>query len=233
MSTARRLGWMLGLSAAMGLGLAGWTSLQAEDGGAPKEKPTKDQVLKGPKADADQKGPGGRGFDGKGPGRGPGAAIVDALRDLNLSEEQKNKVREILSSHHEKVKAHREAHSEELAKLRQEFQAAREAKDHEKVKQLAEQRRKIMEGVPKPADLINEVKAVLTPDQAKTFDALLEDAREQMAERHGQMGPGPDGKGPKGEGRGEGKGKGPGGPDGEGRKQRQGPPPGEDKKLDL
>jgi Spy/CpxP family protein refolding chaperone len=190
---------MLGMTAALGLGLATWTAAHAEDGGS-KPQGGEKKVLAGPKADADQKGPGARGFDGKGGPGGPHGPIMDALRDLNLSEEQKTKVREIMAEFKQKVTAHREAHGEEINKLKQEAQAAREAGDKDKLRDLAQQRAKIMEGAPKPTELVTQIKGVLTPDQAKTFDAAVEDAREKMQERRGdKMGPGGPGHGEKGE----------------------------------
>lgn len=110
----------------------------------------------------------------------------DGLRRLfegvNLTEEQKPQVRAILQEGAEKARAFHEEHKDELQKLREEARAAREAGDREKMKQIAEQYRAIMEKGPR-GETIAAIKAILTPEQLVQFEANVAKAKEAFQHR--------------------------------------------------
>jgi Spy/CpxP family protein refolding chaperone len=118
--------------------------------------------------------------------------------------------------HREKMQAWRSEHQAELKELRQAHQAARDAKDEAKLKELREKGKALHADAPKLIDALKEVRGVLTPEQQATFDQRLEEAKKRL-----QRGPGPDG--PRGERR-----------RGEGRRGGEGEKPsGSGKKLDI
>ena len=109
--------------------------------------------------------------------RMPGQRLEAALGDLGLSEEQKGKVGEILKPFKEEVGKWREDHKAELEKVRTDLVAAREAKDREKGKAAMQDLRKLLEGAPKPAEVVGKLKDVLTADQMAKLQAKMEEGR--------------------------------------------------------
>lgn len=104
-----------------------------------------------------------------GPGDGehrPGERIMGLLKDLNLTDDQKGKVHEIVAAFGEEMKKFHEEHKAELEPLFEKMKAAREAKDREAAMAVGKQIREIMEKGPNPRDLIEKISAVLTPEQA-------------------------------------------------------------------
>ena len=112
------------------------------------EKKGDDQVLAGPKVESELKHRDGRhriGFDGRRhrDGRGHGPKIMHLLRELDLDDKQQAQLQDIIAT----AKAERDVwqhdHADELAPIREEMRAAREAKDrrrmheaHQKLREL-------------------------------------------------------------------------------------------------
>lgn len=87
-----------------------------------------------------------------------------ALGKLNLTDEQKSKVKAIKEKCHEEMKKWEHDHKADI-------DAARSAKDREKMKPLMEQRKTKLEG------MIAEIKGVLTEDQKVQLQQALDAAK--------------------------------------------------------
>lgn len=191
------------------------TGAARAEGDAPKPKDpaptagakesTKDKdgkVLEGPRADKEKGGLDRKGFSG--PGRGPGGPggpgrpgpeigefIHDTLAKLNLTEDQKTKVKTILDDARKSREEFHSKNEETLKKLHEEAKTARESGDREKGRAAMEKIGKLMENAPKPQDTIDKIKGVLTADQSKQFEEAIEakkkEMREQMEKRRAEM----------------------------------------------
>ena len=124
----------------------------------------------------------GRGF-GHGPGPG-GAFGPGVMRELNLTDDQKQQIRTIVQANFESAKAQRE----ELRQLMQKrFQGTLTADDEARAKTLHEQMQASMQ------DTQSKIAAVLTPEQKAKLEELMKqrkDNRGRFGGRHGRPGDG-------------------------------------------
>ena len=158
------------------MALAGDTKPAAAPGG--------DQTLVGPKTSTvpgAQPGAGEMGGKRHGPGVGE---VRELLADLNLTDDQKAKIKSITEAFREKVEAYKTAHKDQIDKFRTDLEAAKTAGDKEKIRQLVQQREALMADAPRPKDLIAEIKTVLTPEQQTTLDAKVEARKAEIADKH-------------------------------------------------
>lgn len=170
-----------------------------------------------------QFGPGGRDFrgpDGQQPGGPPlpfqrRESMTETMNilgetnlrpDFDLTKEQKEKIaaiRDGLRAAREKWQAER---AEELRKIDEQMRAARDGGGgRDQFEALMQKRQEIMATAPSSEDAIAKIKAVLTPEQLKAFEAAVEERRraeEEMRQRFGGFG-GPGGGGPPFGGRGD------------------------------
>ena len=98
---------------------------------------------------------------------GQGLAFFRVLRDLDLTEQQRQEVQAVLKQAREKRQAVMAEHKDELAKI------------DAQIRQLMEQRRKLMAGSPNPEQLAKQVNDLLTPEQQIEFKKALEAMRER------------------------------------------------------
>ena len=128
-------------------------------------------VLKGPSEKSQQRRS-NRKFDGErrrgGGGRDRGDFGRRMMEDLNLTQEQKEKVHEIMKAQHEKSKGWREANAEELKEI------------EEQMKALHERRRKLMKGAPKPTDAFAQIRPLLDAEQQEALDEKFERIKQHM-----------------------------------------------------
>ena len=101
-------------------------------------------------------------------GRSP---LFHVLRGLDLSEEQRGEVRTILKGAKEKREAVVAENKEEL----DEIQA--------KIRELVEQRRKLMADAPDRKEVMEQVSNVLTPEQQEKFKEKIEAIQKHRGER--------------------------------------------------
>lgn len=170
--------WLVVLAVAL---MAGATVLAADEGAKPAEK------ARAKRAQADGQRP-------QGPRARGGRFLQKVLGDLNLSDEQKGKVKEVFATARKEFQAKAEKHKDELAKLREEFQAARQSKDREKLAALAKKRRELM-GDGGGEAILAKIKAVLTDEQKKQFDDKLAEAKAKAQKAREQAGQNPAKKG--------------------------------------
>jgi hypothetical protein len=148
----------------------------------------------GPGAGGPGGGPGGfgRSVFRFGPERNALAEVLSVLGDanlspdFNLSAEQKQKIQAIRDEFKKQQEAWRTEHAEDLKKLDEQMAEIRNAggpPDPDQMRQMMEARHELMSTAPDGEDQAQEVKALLTPDQVKRFDARqaeIEQERERM-----------------------------------------------------
>ncbi len=112
----------------------------------------------------------------------------DLLKSLNLTPDQRAKVRETLRTFHQSVVKYRQDNKDAIEQARAEIKAGREAKDRQKIKEGWTQLKAIWQKGPQREDLMNQIRALLTPEQQKQFDAGLkkmhQEMKADMAEHH-------------------------------------------------
>ena len=119
-------------------------------------------------------GPGRRGHGPRGPG-GPGMLGLAALRELNLTDDQKQQIQKITEANFESTKTQRE----ELRQLMQKrFQGTLTAEEQARAKTLHEQMQASMK------DTESKIAAILTPEQK----AKLEELRKERKANHDAFG---------------------------------------------
>jgi Spy/CpxP family protein refolding chaperone len=151
------------------------------------ERPAKRQ------ADGKQK-PGEPGEPGERGPRGPrdGERMHRMLFEgMELTDDQKAQIKELMQAHGEERKAWHEEHKEEFQALRDKMREAREAKDKEAADAVREETKALMESAPKPDAVHDEIRAVLTEDQQAIFDERVAKMRERADEWREPGGPGP------------------------------------------
>jgi Spy/CpxP family protein refolding chaperone len=124
-----------------------------------------------------------------GPGDRRGGPLGGLIEKLNLTEEQKPKVKAIMEEHRAAAEKYREEHKAEFEAARAKMKEARESKDEAKIKEAREAFRKLMEGGPSLKELGDKLRAVLTADQQKVLDEELAKIKERMANGPGPGGP--------------------------------------------
>lgn len=147
-------------------------------------------------------GPGGGGMFGM--QQDPFQTALSALGDVNLrpdftlTAEQKEKVQAIRNDVKAAEDKWRTDHAADLKKIQDDAQAARDAQDMEKMREIMTARRDLMQTMPKTDDAAQKLKAVLTPDQAKALETRITERQDEARARMGGMFGGRGGRGPGG-----------------------------------
>lgn len=175
----------------------------ADDGPPPDGPPPRmgqadgQQGPRGPRdGQAGQRGP----RDGE---RGPRADRPDPRRlfaGMDLTDDQKSQIRDIMQAFGEERREWHEAHQEQFQSLREQMRAARESGDKDAMDSLRDQVRELMDSAPKPDATHDQVRALLNDDQKAVFDERIAKMREFMEQRR-EGGPGGPGDPQAGEGR--------------------------------
>jgi len=105
--------------------------------------------------------------------------IREALASLNLTDDQKTKIKDVVEDFRKLREDYRADHKAELEPLLKDLKAAHEAKNEEQVKADLEKIRVIMEAGPKPRELLMKLAALLTPEQRKDFRAAMQKLRQE------------------------------------------------------
>ena len=124
-----------------------------------------DTVLGGPRPERSEREHRGRGFGRQHHRQGDGP-LRKLFEDMELSEEQRKKVREVMSNQRDRHKEWREEHKAELERIKKQMQ------------ELMEQRRKLMGNAPKHGAVLDEIRPILNEEQQKIFDEKTEKMKE-------------------------------------------------------
>jgi periplasmic protein CpxP/Spy len=164
---------------------------------------------RGPRGEAGEKGR-------RGP-RSRGDIAKRMFAGMDLTDEQKTEVKEILKAHGDERKAWHEEHQDEFQALREKMRDARG--DQDAMEALRNEVHALMESAPKPDATHDQIRGLLNEEQQATFDERVTKMRERMAQWRENRKDGPPrgpGMGPDGDGPPHGRGMGPG---------SDGPPP--------
>lgn len=164
----------------------GVMQLQAKDG---SEKP----VLAGPKAEKDHDGQGKK-FNGE--RQRAADPLHKALSELNLTEAQKESVKEIMVNARTARMEWQKTNGETMKGLGKEMKDAREAKDEAKAKEIMAKMHQLRESMPKPQENLTKIRAILTPEQQTILDTKIQEMKEARMGAKGKA-MGSDGEGRK------------------------------------
>ncbi|QDU33945.1 periplasmic protein [Poriferisphaera corsica] len=108
---------------------------------------------------------------------GPGSMLRSLFRDLDLTSDQKEQIREIVESGREEHQAWREENQDDLRALKEDMREAMQDKDREAAQSIREKMSDLMSSAPSPRDGLNEIKSVLTKKQKKQLEENLSELR--------------------------------------------------------
>ncbi len=160
--------------------------------------------MRGPEGmERDAPGRGGPGGDG--PGSMRDRMMRELFRDVNLTEQQHEQVREIGRAAAQPMQQFMADNAMAIREAREAMNAARQERDRDAMKAAREKLSALMESSPRPdrEALHAQVRELLTEQQRQVFDANLEQVkqrREQMKQRRDEM---RQERGQRGEGQGE------------------------------
>lgn len=182
------------------LTLTGGVAMAQQDSDAPGEG---DRVRKqqrdsdGPRHRAE------RGERGERGDRGPRGNREDMGRRLfggmDLSDEQKSQIQDIMKAHGEERKAWHEANKDAFDAIRDKMRAAHESQDKDAAQAAREEIKALMDSAPKPDASHDQIRALLNEEQQATFDERIAKMRDRMEKWKEGRGDGPP-RGPRGEG---------------------------------
>jgi len=212
--------YLLTSIAAFAVCSSAWTYAADGDKPATPDKPAPEKTTPAPRERGNPGGPGGGRFGGFAPD--PLAQTISMLGDLNLSttftltNDQKEKIQAIRDEYKKKQDAWRTEHEADLKKIQDQFAALRAAGqaegNREKIQEIMQTRQALQETAPKGDEAAASIKALLTTEQLKAYDAKQaenEKNRAAIRERFGGGAGGAPGAGRRG---------GAGGGDGAGRR---------------
>ncbi|HEX7009421.1 MAG TPA: Spy/CpxP family protein refolding chaperone [Phycisphaeraceae bacterium] len=104
--------------------------------------------------------------------------------NLNLTDEQEGQIKQVLDDFRQKRKAWWEEHRDDLRNLREQLGQARQDQDEERLDQLRQQLRELIQSAPKPSDVHEPIKATLNAQQQEQFEENLKTLREKLREMH-------------------------------------------------
>ncbi len=148
----------------------------------------------GERGEAGERGPRGQ--------RDRGAMARRLFGDMDLTDEQKEQIRDIMKAHGDERKAWHEEHKDEFQAIREKMRDARGDKDA--MDAARKEVQALMESAPKPDATHDQIRALLNEEQQATFDERIAKMRERMEQwrENRKDGPprgrgmGPDGDGP-------------------------------------
>lgn len=126
------------------------------------------------------------------PGRGgPGAegrrgGPERLFKELNLTDEQIEKVKPILQAHHESMSKFREANREKMQAAMKRMQEARKSGNKEEMEAAKQEVQKLRESAPSREELANKLSGILTEEQMAKLKELTGEFREHLRQKHGE-----------------------------------------------
>lgn len=114
------------------------------------------------------------------PGAGP------AFEGIELTDEQRDEMREVVEAHREQRREWRREHREQLSNLRQQMREAREADDRDRLGELREQLRELRADQPTRDDLHARYREILDDEQWQQLQRNWEEIRRRAEQRREQ-----------------------------------------------
>ncbi|MEO0587403.1 MAG: Spy/CpxP family protein refolding chaperone, partial [Planctomycetota bacterium] len=166
------------------VGLFGAGMAMAEPGGdGGKASSAEREARSGSDGERGQRRAGAEGREGRG-GEARGAGMIRAMfRDVDLSDEQKERVREILQEARSEREAWMAENGDQLRELREKMADARAVQDTDAAQAVAQELRTIMSAGPSPMGIAEDVRAELTAEQAEVFDRNFDEVQQRVRDR--------------------------------------------------
>lgn len=196
------------------LALTGGVAMAQQDGDGPGDGDRARKMLRGGEGRPQR---GERGEKGERADRGPRGDRGDMGKRLfggmELDEDQKAQIKDIMQAHGEERKAWHEANKGKFQALKDKMREAHKAEDQVAAQAVRDEIKALMESAPKPDASHDQIRAILNEEQQATFDERVAKMRERMENwkdgrgdgpQHGRRGPGGeghDGDGPPKDGR--------------------------------
>ncbi|MEM0913794.1 MAG: Spy/CpxP family protein refolding chaperone [Planctomycetota bacterium] len=108
------------------------------------------------------------------------------FRDIQLSDSQREDIREVMAQARDERRAWMEENGDEIRELRERMQDASAIRDTDAMQSIGQDLRAIMSAGPQPMAVAEEVRGMLTEDQVEQFDANVVEVEERMAQRRAQ-----------------------------------------------
>ncbi|WP_432800280.1 Spy/CpxP family protein refolding chaperone [Poriferisphaera sp. WC338] len=108
------------------------------------------------------------------------------FKDIELSQDQRESIHEIFEQGRKEKEEWRESNSEALKAARAEMIEARKSKDKEAMDAAREKMRTLLQSAPKMESVFEDIKAELTPEQQKQFEANQKNFRKNLQGPKGQ-----------------------------------------------
>lgn len=170
--------------------LAAGFSFAESDTTTNSDKPQRQRQFQG-----EGRGPGQGQGQGEGRGQGMGGPLRGIIEALNLTEDQKPKVQEVLKKHQEQMEAFREKHGDEMEQFRKDLREAMENKDYAKMHTLVDQFKAIDQDRPTLKALADDLRSILTAEQQATLDKKIEEMKANGPGKHMRRGGDGEGQG--------------------------------------
>lgn len=113
------------------------------------------------------------------PGR-PGGPLFEGI---DLSEEQRQQVRDAMEAHRQRHSQWMEEHRQRMSDLGEQMRQARQENDRQQLRELREKVRELREDRPSVQELHERLRDVLDEQQWKQFEANRQDMHERMRQR--------------------------------------------------
>jgi Spy/CpxP family protein refolding chaperone len=123
---------------------------------------------------------------GEGPGEGRPGGPERLFKELNLTDEQIEKVKPIFKAHHESMSKFREANREKMQAAMKRMQEARKAGNKEEMKAAMQEMQKLREGAPSREDLASKLGGILTDQQMAKLKEMAGERREHRRDQRGE-----------------------------------------------
>ena len=111
------------------------------------------------------------------------AALEKVLADLELTADQKTKIKTIVDDFQSKNEDFRAAHKDEIQPLMKAVMEAKKSGDKAKMKDALEALQAARADAPKLKDLLDKISEVLTPEQKEKFEKLVQDLKDKVQEK--------------------------------------------------
>lgn len=121
--------------------------------------------------------------EGKARGDGPRGPFAEVIKELNLTDTQKEQVKTIMTKHHELVETFREKNGDQFKELRGQMRQAMENKDYDKLHTLIDQLKVIDKDRPSIKSLVTDIRNVLTDEQKAIFDKKADEIKANHGKR--------------------------------------------------
>lgn len=132
----------------------------------------------------------GEGRQARGEGHGHKGPFGDMFKELELSEEQRTQVKEVMQKHRDQVEAFREKNGDQIKKVHQDMRSAMMNKDYDAAHKVIDQIKELDKDRPTFSSVLTDFKGILSSEQLAVVEKKIEEIKnnprpKRMRKRHG------------------------------------------------